>query len=128
MITDINRKKIIFELNREKSPSYWSKYFEFEDDIELYDLTKNELIKAIEAEKKEDRPYLDSGLVISKLLIMFGEKNMFHRQFREKHTHSNREQVLGMQLYHIMLNDDNVWIYCPTKKSGHLFSNATYFK
>ena len=128
MITNINCKSPISELDRTKLPQYWTKYFEYEVDEELYNLTKNELIKAIEAEKEKDKPYVDSQIVISDILTRFGEKHIFHRQFREKHANSDSGQVLGMQLYHIMLKDNDVWVYCDTKKSGHLFSHATYFK
>ena len=128
MITDINHKTIISALNRTKLPSYWTKYFEYESDYELYNLTRNELINEIEEEKKKARPYIDSKIVISLILTRFGVKHIFHRKFCEKHPDSDRGQVLGMQLYHIMLNETDVWVYCDTKKNGHLFSHATYFK
>ena len=117
MITDIDRKKTISTLNRTKLPSYWTKYFEYEADNELYDLTRNELINAVEAEKGKAKPYIDSQIVISLILTKFGVKHIFHRKFSEKHADSNSGKVLGMQLYHIMLNDPDIWVYCDTSVS-----------
>lgn len=128
MITDLNRKKIISELNKSKLPSHWSKYFEYEHDLELFSLTNNELIDVITEEKKKGRPFIDSQIIISNILTKFGSKYNFHRQFREHHPDADSAQILGMQLYHIIINDNDIWVYCDSKKSGHLFSHATYFK
>ncbi len=128
MITDINRQATISELNRTKLPSYWIKYFEYEADDELFNLSNNELIKGIETEKKKDKPYIDSQILLNSVLTKFGESHNFHRQFRERHANSDSGQVLGMQLYHLMIKDSDVWVYCETKQRGHLFPHATYFK
>jgi len=127
MITDINRKKTNSELDRTRLKPYWSKYFEFEIDIDLYNLAKNELISVINATKKKDRPYIDSQIVISNILTDFGQKHIFHRKFRENHPNSDSGQVLGMQLYHLILKDNNIWVFAETKHQGHKFSHATYF-
>ena len=52
MITDINRQATISELNRTKLPSYWIKYFEYEADDELFNLSNNELIKGSRQKEK----------------------------------------------------------------------------
>ncbi len=128
MITDINRQTIISELNRVNLPLYWIKYAEYEVDNELFNLSNSVLIQAIETEKKMDRPYIDSQILLNSVLTEFGMNHNFHRQFRERHANSNSGQVLGMQLYHLMIKDSDVWVYCETQQSGHLFPHATYFK
>ncbi len=128
MITDINRKSTISELDRKKLPNYWSNYFEYENDPELFNLSKIELINVIENEKTKLKPFIDSQIMLSNILTKFGEKHNFHRQFNERHPNSDRGQVLGMQLYCIMVEDPDTWVYCETQKRGHLFPHATYFK
>lgn len=128
MITDINRKNIISKLDKTKLQSHWLNYFEYENNIKLYNLTKNELNSEIEIAKKMDSPYIDSEIVISKILTKFGQKHSFHRQFREEHPNSDSGKVLGMQLYNLILNDCDIWIYLEKKPRNHKFSHATYFK
>jgi len=128
MITDINRKSVTSSLNKSKLPAYWNQYFDYEKDSALYDLTKNVFLDVIESEKKNQKPFIDSQIVISRILTDFGLKSKFHRQFNENHPNLKKEQVLGMQLYKIMLDDKDVWIYIETQHSNHLFPHATYFK
>lgn len=128
MITDINRKRIISSLNTAKLPSYWNEFFDYEKDSVLYELSKKEFLEVIKLEKKKPKPFIDSQVVISQILTYFGNKSNFHRQFNENHPDLKKEQVLGMQLYKIMLDEIDVWIYIETQHPGHLFPHATYFK
>ena len=127
MITDIKQSSNITKLNRETLPSYWSYYFDYERDNELFNLTKKEFKEVLELRRKQPKPFIDSQEVINKILTKFASKNNFHRQFRERHANSDSGQVLGMQLYHIIVEDSDVWIYCETKHRGHMFSHATYW-
>ncbi|HEX9827284.1 MAG TPA: hypothetical protein VGA80_11845 [Flavobacteriaceae bacterium] len=128
MIKNIDKKSILSELDRTKLPTYWSVYLQYEKDDELSSLTKDALIEEIEKERVKEKPFIDSQIVISKLLTKFSENHSFHRQFREKHPNLDNGQTLGMQLYHLMIQDKDIWTYIDTKKRGHLFSHATYFK
>jgi len=128
MITDINRKSTLNELDRGKLPNYWSNYFDYENDLELFDLSKIELSNVIEEQKTKERPFIDSQITISNILTEFGKKHNFHRQFHERHRNSDSGQVLGMQLYHLMLKDTDTWVYCEITKRGHIFPHATYFQ
>ena len=47
MITDINGKSRITTLNRKKLNDYWVQYFDYEKDISLFNLTKEEFVKEI---------------------------------------------------------------------------------
>jgi len=127
MITDINGKSEIRVLNRATLPEYWGQYFLYERDNELYNLTKEEFLKEIESVKKTEKPFIDSQIVISNMLTKLGKRHSFHRQFNERFPNLHKEQVLGMQLYKIMVDDSDIWVYLETQHSGHLFSHATYF-
>ena len=127
MITDINGKSRITTLNGKKLNDYWVQYFDYEKDISLFNLTKEEFVKEIETVKKTNKPFIDSQIIISKLLTKLGNKHTFHRQFNERFPGLHKEQVLGMQLYKIMVDEPNLWIFHPTQHSGHLFQHATYF-
>jgi hypothetical protein len=50
----------------------------------------------------------------------------FHRKFNERHSDLHKEQVLGMQLYKILAEDDDLWEYKKIKRAGHLHSYVTY--
>ena len=127
MITDINGKSRITTLIRKNLNDYWYQYFDYEKDVSLYNLTKEEFLREIETVKKTEKPFIDSQIFISKLLTKFGNKHTFHRQFNERFPELHKEQVLGMQLYKIMIDEPNLWIFHPTQHSGHLFQHATYF-
>lgn len=128
MIQAFDNHLTIYELNRTKLPTYWNGYLQYEEDEELSTLTKNALIEEIEKEKIKEKPFIDSQIVIKNLLVEFGKKHSFHRQFREKHPISDSGQVLGMQLYHIMIQDNEIWKYHKSQKGRHLFTYSTYFK
>jgi len=128
MITGIEKKSITRELDRKKLDPYWGQYFIYERDTELFNLTRDEFVKVITEQKKKEKPFIDSQIVISKILTDFGNKHIFHRKFNENHPDLHREQVLGMQLYKILVDDDDLWIYYETQRAGHLFPHATYFK
>jgi len=128
MIQAIDNNSIISELDRTKLPTYWHGYLQYEQDVELSALTKNALIKEVEKEISKETPFIDSQIVIKNLLVEFGNKHSFHRQFREKHPILDSGQVLGMQLYHIMIQDSEIWKYLKSQKSGHLHTYSTYFK
>jgi hypothetical protein len=128
MITNIDKKTNISELNREKLPVYWNQYFDYELDEELSLLTKDELLREINDEKQKPKPFINSQIIISKILTKLGGKHNFHRQFNERHSHSKSPEVLGMQLYHLIVEDLEIWTYCELKERGHQFPHATYFK
>lgn len=126
MITDINNTNEISELNS-SLPSYWNDYFDYEKDEKLHDITAKAMLEAINVIKNTQKPYIDSKILISKVLTNLGNKHTFHRQFNENHPNLHKEQVLGMQLYKLMIEDKQTWVYLETKHSGHMHSNATYF-
>lgn len=128
MITDINRKSTISELDRKKLPNYWSSYFEYESDLELFNLSKIELINLMEEKKTQERPFIDSQIELSNILTKLGEKHNFDRLFHERYPNTDSGQVLGMQLYNLMLKDTDTWVFCKTTKPGNIFPHATYFK
>ena len=128
MITDINKKLTRTTLEKANLKEYWEQYFIYEEDKSLSPLTEEEFLKEIELIKKTEKPYIDSQILISNMLTKLGNKHTFHRQFNERFPELHKEQVLGMQLYKIMLEDNETWIYCETKGKGHLFPHATYFQ
>jgi len=128
MITDINEKSEIKTLNRENLNDYWWQYFAYEEDESLYNLTREEFLREIESEKKKEKPYIDSQRLISEILTKLGNKHTFHRQFNERFPELRKEQVLGMQLYKVMIDEPDLWIFHPTQHLGHLFPHATYFR
>lgn len=128
MIQGIDSHSIISELDRTKLPTYWNGYLQYEKDEELSTLTKNSFIGEIEKAKSKENSFIDSKVVVSNLLIEFGKNYSFHSQFREKFPNSDSGQVLGMQLYHILIKDNEIWKYYKTKEIRHLFPHSTYFK
>jgi hypothetical protein len=54
-------------------------------------------------------------------------KHDFHRQFSEKFPELHKEQILGMQLYWLMLTNEMIWVYTEIQHAGHAFPHSTYF-
>jgi hypothetical protein len=128
MITGVDQKYVTSEMNRSTLSEYWNGYFLYERDApELHVLTQSELRREVEECKAKPRPFVDAQFVVGKVLTRLGEKHNFHRQFSERFGDLQRAQILGMQLYTIMLADDETWIYHETQHEGHLFPHATYF-
>lgn len=69
----------------------------------------------------------DSQQVVSKVLTAFGSKHNFHRQFNERFFASKPSQMLGMQLYELVAQDSDWWVYLQSKPIGHVFPHSTYF-
>ena len=128
MIIGIDGNMIIKELNRANLPDHWGQYFAYEQDNELVELSREELLSAIGNAKHMAKPYIDSKIVIGAMLTKMGLKSKFHRQFNERYPELHKEQVLGMQLYKLIVEDLDKWIFHETHHSGHVFPNATYFQ
>jgi hypothetical protein len=128
MITDIEQKNIRNRLNRATLPDYWQGYFHYQDNApELYQLVHENLRRVVDGIKVMDRPFIDSQQVIGRLLTEFGSQHRFHRQFGEQLPDLHPNQILGMHLYDIIINDEATWVYTETQHAGHLFPHATYF-
>ena len=128
MITDIEQKNIREQLNPRTLPDYWQGYFHYRDHApDLYQLAQTSLLEEVESTRDMERPFIDSQQVISRILTEFGSQHCFHRQFREQLPDLHTNLILGMHLYDIMINDEDIWIYTEIQHTGHLFSHATYF-
>jgi hypothetical protein len=128
MIKHIDSTTVIKEFDRSKLPDHWGQYFEYEKDNELHELTKRDLLRLIEDAKMKTQPYVDSKIIISRLLTDLGDRHTFHRQFNERHADIHKEQVLGMQLYRLIIEDTDEWFFLWTQHPGHVYENATYFQ
>ena len=128
MITDPEHKSVRSTLNRSSLADYWSGYFTYQRVApDLHSLTEAELTREVDRCKSKERPFVDSQVVINQVLTRLSSNHNFHRQFSERFPDLHREQILGMQLYTIMLNDELTWVYIETQHQGHLFPHATYF-
>jgi len=115
-------------LNMSNLADYWGGYFTYERNaLDLHSLTETELTREVDRCKSQDRPFVDSQVVINQVFTRLASNHVFHRQFSERFPDLHREQILGMQLYTIMLHDELTWVYIETQHQGHLFPHATYF-
>ena len=127
MLKFINSRKILKELNKYELEDYWGNYFEFEKDEELSNITGNLFISHLDNVRNTKKPYIDSSVLINEILTNLGNTHSFHRQFSENHSNLIREQVLGMQLYKIIIEDKDIWYFSKVKKNEHKYANAVYF-
>lgn len=129
MLTGIEyRNPIGPDLRRENLEPYWAEYFDYEESgRELHALTETELQGEVGQAHQMQQPYLDSQQAISRILTALGERHSFHRQFNERFPDYRPHQVLGMQLYAIMVRDEALWVYTQTQHSGHMFPHSVYF-
>jgi hypothetical protein len=126
MLTNIDGRILI--LDRGSMPDYWGAFFHFERQENLYRTTEIELLAGIDEAKRNPRPFIDSQQLINAILTRFGERHIFHRDFNAQCPGSNSAQVLGMQLYKLMIDDPDTWIYHDIQHPGHPFPHATYFQ
>ena len=128
MITDPENKTVRSTLNMSNLADYWSGYFTYQRNApDSHSLPETELTREVDRCKSQDRPFVDSQVVINQVLTRLASNHTFHRQFSERFPDLHREQILGMQLYTIMLNDELTWVYIETQHQDHLFPHATYF-
>ena len=128
MITDIEQRSVRQELNRDTLADYWQGYFEYQEHAPgLYQLAAEGLSGKINNIRNIERPFVDSQQIIGELLTEFGSTHNFHRQFREQLPNLHPNQILGMHLYDIIIQDEGTWIYTETQHQGHQFPHATYF-
>lgn len=128
MLKFIDNKKVLKELNKHELEDYWGNYFEFKKDEELSNITSNLFIKRLDNVRNEKKPYIDSSILINDILTKLGKTHNFHRQFSENNSNLIREQVLGMQLYKIIIEDKDEWYFSKIKRNEHKYANAVYFK
>jgi hypothetical protein len=129
MITDIDLRSTNGpDLRRTKLKEYWNEYFAYEREApELHGITEAALNGELDRARTMPRPFLDAQQAISRILTELGSRHNFHRQFNEAFPNFKPSQILGMQLYALVLRDATYWVYHPTQHSGHLFPHATYF-
>lgn len=129
MITSIELRSTIGpDLRRENLSDYWGDYFAYESrTANLHEITERGLLEEVKVSARAPMPHLDSQQSINRLLTALGPRHSFHRQFSEAFPELNRAQVLGMQLYRIMLRDNNIWIYTEIQPKGHMFPHAVYY-
>lgn len=128
MITNLAFRNIIRELDTRTLEQYWNGYFLYRDRTpNLHAITENKLTVSIHETKMTESPFIDSQQLIGSILTALGYEHIFHRQFNEAFPEMKPHQTLGMQLYDIMVNDTDVWVYAETRHAGHLFPHATYF-
>jgi len=126
MLQDINGKVLTSPIHKSRIEPHWNDYIQYQHEIMLSDLSKKRLKELIEIKKKEPNPYIDSASLVSDLLNEFGKEHQFHRNFNETFPHFTSGSILGMQLYILLLDDSEEWVFYKSKKLGHLYSNSTY--
>lgn len=127
MLQDINGKTLSNPFGKSHIDAHWYDYERYEKEVSLSDFTKTKLLELINIKKMETTPFIDSGVLISELLTEFGKTHKFHRKFNEKFSDLTSGSVLGMQLYLLLIDDSEQWIFHKSKKEDHLYSNSTYF-
>jgi len=128
MITSVDHDNLIREFNRENAAEYWNGYFDFREiGVELHRITDELLRTAIEAARASDSRFIDSQQMIGEILTALGSQHNFHRQFHEQFPDYHPNQILGMQLYYLMVEDPDTWTYYEKHPIDHMYPHATYF-
>lgn len=129
MITDIEeRSRVGPDLRVEKLEPYWNEYFLYRHEVPgLHSIIEEKLNEELDVARAQERPFVDSQQVISRVLTAVGTSANFHRQFSEQFPAFKANQILGMQLYALVASDAEVWVYTPIQHVGHMFPHASYF-
>lgn len=107
---------------------HWKLYIQYTQNEDLSTFTRDELRKQVEIIKKKEpgQVVISSKILISNLLEDFKRRDAFFTQFETHFPGWDSGGILGMQLYMLLLEDDQDWIYEKTKDRFQVFPSSVY--
>lgn len=124
MLLDLNGEVIISPKDQTPIKENWEDYIKYTEHYRLYTFTKNELREKIKAIKKQGRSFIDSAILIGGFLRELSVNENFNQQFRAVCPNLNCIRILAIQLFILMLEDDDKWIFSKSERDGFVFTDA----
>lgn len=126
MLLDINGEILTSPIEHTPIRKNWKEYIKFRKNTRLWSFTKAELLERINLLKRESKSIIESAVLIGNFLRELSVNENFNQQFNVVFPNINRDSLLGMQLYMIMLEDEKKWTFVKPETDETIFVNANY--
>lgn len=126
MLLDLNGNVLSNPIAQPSARDIWKEYIEYKEKCHLLLYTKEELYKRINAIKKQGRSIIKSAIIIRDFIRELSVNENFNQQFESTFPKIDRDSVLGMQLYLLLLEDDDKWIFLEPESDDSMYIEAHY--
>lgn len=126
MLLDLNGNVLINPTDQNNISDNWKEYLRFSKNTHLWSFTKQELLNKVNSIKQQSRTIINSALLLGHFLRELSVNDNFHQQFKTAFPKLDSKSLLGMQLYMLLLKDDEKWIFMKPDESEAIFTNASY--
>ena len=126
MLLNLNGEVLINPIDQTPIKDNWKEYIKFRKNTRLWSFTKAELLERINLLKRESKSIIESAVLIGNFLRELSVNENFNQQFNVVFPNINRDSLLGMQLYMIMLEDEKKWTFVKPETEETIFVNANY--
>ncbi len=124
MLLDLNGEVINSPIDQTPIKENWEDYIQYKKHYRLHSFTKKELREKIQAIKKQGKSFIDSAMLIGGFLRELSVNENFNQQLRAVCPNLNCFRVLATQLFILMLEDDDKWIFSKSERDGFVFKDA----
>ena len=124
MLLDLNGEVINSPIDQTPIKENWEDYIQYKKHCRLHSFTKTELREKIQAIKKQGKSFIDSAMLIGGFLRELSVNENFNQQLRAVCPNLNCFRVLATQLFILMLEDDDKWIFSKSERDGFVFTDA----
>lgn len=126
MLIDINGNILSSPIDEAPNKDSLDEYIVYTKNTQLYNFTKDELLKRIRAIRKERILIINSAVLIEQFLRELSVNDNFNQQFKAAFLRIDRALVLAMQLYHLLHEDDEKWTFLEPETDETIFTKASY--
>lgn len=126
MLLDLNGNVLSNPIAQTPARDIWKEYLEYKENYYLLDYTKEELYKRINAVKKRGHSIIKSAILIRDFIRELSVNENFNQQSVADFPKMDRGSVLGMQLYLLLIEDDEKWIFIKPESDDSLYIEANY--
>lgn len=126
MLLNLNGEVLINPINQTPMKDNWEEYVKFKNNTDLWRFTKQELLTRINTVKRQSKSIIYSAVLIGRFLRELSVNDNFHQQFKAAFPKLDSKSLLGMQLYILLHEDDNVWTFIEPEEEESIFTNANY--
>ena len=126
MLLDINGEILTNPIEQAPIETNWEEYIKYRNNTQLWSFTKAELLRRINQMRRKSKSMINSAVLIGSFLRELSVNENFNQQFNVAFPNLNSDTVLGMQLFMILLEDENKWTFLKPERENTIFVNANY--
>ncbi len=126
MILNLHGEIINSPIDQTPIKENWKDYIEYAKHNRLYSFTKEELHDRIQTVKNRGRSFINSAILIGGFLREISVNDNFHQQFKAAFPSLDSLRILRMQLYILLLEDDDKWTFSESERDEAMLADADY--